>query len=258
MEMVTTNNGKILNKGLQKATDLILALGAQIKSKQFDIASILWEVEQKQLFKDDGYESAAEYAMATFGFKKSKAYALVAIGKEYTRPVYDKKGKCVGHASNLIPAANPDMQDAPLNDFTVTQIERILPLGREKALELIQAGEMNPNMTVEAIRGVVKANKPAPAIEAPETPVEAPTSAPDTETEQTPAPNAQAPETPVEGPTSAPEIPADISAHAEGTTGFTRGENWDNVPTDILIAELNLRGFQVFRNGEEITVKWGE
>ena len=233
MEMVTTNNnGKILNKGLQKATDLILALGAQIKSKQFDIASILWEVEQKQLFKDDGYESAAEYAMATFGFKKSKAYALVAIGKEYTRPVYDKKGNCVGHASNLIPAANPDMQDAPLNDFTVTQIERILPLGREKALELIQAGEMNPNMTVEAIRGVVKANKPAPAIEAPESPVEA--------------------------PTSAPEIPADISAHAEGTTGFTRGENWDNVPTDILIAELNLRGFQVFRNGEEITVKWGE
>lgn len=258
MEMVTTNNRKILNKGLQKATNLIFALGAQIKSKQFDVASILWEVEQKQLYVDDGFTNAAEYAMATFGFKKSKAYALVTIGKEYTRPVYDKKGKCVGHASNLIPAANPQMQDAPLNDFTVTQIERILPLGREKALELVNAGEMSPNMTVEAIRAVVKANKPAPAIEAPESPVEGPTSAPDTETEQTPAPNAQAPESPVEGPTSAPEIPADISAHAEGTTGFTRGENWDNVPSDILIAELNLRGFQVFRNGEEITVKWGE
>jgi hypothetical protein len=145
-----------------------------------------------------------------------------------------------------------------LNDFTVTQIERILPLGREKALELIQAGEMNPNMTVEAIRGVVKANKPAPAIEAPESPVEVPTSAPDAEPEQTTAPDVQAPESPVESPTSAPEVPTDISTHAEGSTGFPRGDAWDNVPSDMLIAELNLRGFQVFRNGEEITVKWGE
>lgn len=258
MEMVTTNNGKILNKGLQKATNLIFALGAQIKSKQYDVASILWEVEQKQLYSDDGFTNAAEYAMATFGFKKSKAYALVTIGKEYTRPVYDKKGKCVGHASNLVPAANPDMQDAPLNDFTVTQIERILPLGREKALELVNAGEMTPNMTVEAIRSVVKANKPAPAIEAPESLVEAPTTAPDNEPEQNPAPATNAPEAAPEAPTSAPEIPADISAHAEGTIGFIRGDAWDNVPSDMLIAELILRGFQVFRNGEEITVKWGE
>lgn len=238
MEMqVVTNRPQFMNKSLQKATNLIMALGEQVRSKQFDIASILAEVELKEYYKDDGFSSAAEYAMETFGMQKSLAYQLITIGTQYTRPVLNDNGKVVGHASNLMPPADPNKQNAPLTDFTPSQIGKLLPLGREKVVELIESGELNPTTTHKAIENMVKTLKPRKTKELPPAEVET------EQTEVEPEDNNPAPTAEVEAPTPL-------------LLNTVRGDGFDQLSTDILIAELRLRGYKVFRDGKEQFIDW--
>lgn len=252
---IVSNTPRILNPELKKATDLLVSIDASIKAKQFDIASILGAIETKGLYKDDGFASTAEYAMQVFGLSKTVAYELITIGKEYTRPIMSDKGKVIGHCSNLVPACNPEKQDRPLVDFTMSQLSRIIRLGREKVLELVQSGELKPSMTVKEIVEVVKANKPPKAIPGtsedttatPETPATPATTETPASTPATP----DTPETPVSTPDPAPEM-------EETAVNTTRGDGFDNLPTDVLIAELRLRGFTVYHNGAEMRYHWGE
>lgn len=234
---VVSNTPRILNPELKKATDLLVSIDASIKAKQFDIASILGAIETKGLYKDDGFASTAEYAMQVFGLSKTVAYELITIGKDYTRPIMSDKGKVIGHCSNLVPACNPEKQDRPLVDFTMSQLSRIIRLGREKVLELVQNGDLKPSMTVKEIAEIVKANKPPKAIT------------------DTPA-SAETPETPVN--TDTPETPDPVPEMEEIAVNTTRGDGFDNLPTDVLIAELRLRGFTVYQNGTEMRYHWGE
>lgn len=236
-ELITiTNRPKFANKLLEKATMTILSCDNDIKSRQYSIASILADVDTKKLYEDDGFGSCAEYAEKTFGIKKSTSYALITIGKEYTRPILNEKGKIVGHCSNLLPAADFDKQDAPLIDFTTRQISLFSTLGREHVIDLVSNGSLSPTMTANQIREVVKAQK---ALSAP---------APTPEHEQSttePAPTPE-PEQPTEpAPTPEPII-----------VGIERPDNFDNLSSDILIAELRKRGFRVFRDDVEQVYNW--
>lgn len=232
---IITNRPKFANKLLEKATITIMSCDNDIKSRQFSIASILAEVEAKKLYADDGFASCAEYAEKTFGIKKSTAYALITIGKEYTRPILNEKGKVMGHCSNLLPPADMEKQDAPLVDFTTRQISLFSTLGREQVIDLVSNGSLSPTMTANQIREVVKVQK---ALNAPEqlTEPEQPTEA-STEPEQ--------PE-----PTTEPEQPEPV------TIGIERPDTFDNLSSDILIAELRKRGFKVFRDDVEQVYNW--
>ena len=227
-----TNRPKFLNKDLEKATVYIFTCDAQVRARQYDIAAVLAEVDNKKLYKDDGFASAAEYANVTFGMQKTLAYALIEVGTNYTRPIYSDKGRVIGHCSNLLPAADIEKQTAPALDFTTGQIARMASLGREKVVELVNDGSVSPRMTHKEIDAVVKANKPPKAIKAPETP----------ETPETPTEPAEM----VNGETTFPRSPE-----------VSRDESWDKMPTDILIAEIRARGFIVYdRNGAEIVIDW--
>jgi hypothetical protein len=143
------------NKELNAATKKIVTIGTKIKKNLFEIALILAKVSENECFKDDGFKSAADYAMKTFGFKKTAAYSLLTIGKEYTAPTLE---------SNL--------PHEPNEDFTTTQIEKMLPLkDRAVVVELIESGEITPDMSCKEIEAVVKAKtkKDEPADETPET-----------------------------------------------------------------------------------------
>lgn len=226
---IITNRPKFANKLLEKATLTIMSCDNDIKSRQFSIASILAEVELKKLFSDDGFASCAEYAEKTFGIKKSTAYALINIGKDYTRPVLNANGKVIGHCSNLLPPADTEKQDAPLVDFTTRQISLFSTLGREQVIDLVSNGSLSPNMTANQIRELVKVQK---ALNAPE------------------------PEQPTE-PEQTPEQPTEPEQTAEPVTvGIERPENFDNLSSDILIAELRKRGFKVFRDNVEQVYNW--
>lgn len=75
------------NPALNKATERIAKLYLDAKNyaedKNRTLASILAEVKVKELYKDDGFSSVADYAEATFGIKRANAYTLASAGEVY-------------------------------------------------------------------------------------------------------------------------------------------------------------------------------
>lgn len=228
--MVTNNRPMFSNKQLVKATEQLIAIAQNIRTRQFDIAAILADVEVNNLYKDDGFSSCAEYAETVFGMKKSLAYALIRIGKDYTRPVLNNAGRCIGHASCLVPAANPDKQDAPLVDFTTTQIERMLALPRDTVINLVSEGKLSPSNTVREIIEVVKANK----------------------VDLLPATQEQEPEPEVEVQEQEPEQEQEVQASRVLLVDETH--NVSDIPATTMIKELINRGYEVSKDGYKITL----
>lgn len=222
--LIVTNRPKFMNKDLESATIALCKCDMQIKARQYDIAAILADVDARKLYVDDGFASTQEYAHTTFGMQKSLAYALIDVGRNYTRPIISTNGKTIGHCSNLLPPADQSKQDAPLVDFTTGQLSRISSLGRETIRSLIESGELTPQMTYKQLDALVKAHKPSNDVLEPET-VEETTE--EIESVETPA------------------------------TGLKRDSKWDNVSTDLLIAELRKRCFVVYNSdGEEQVIDW--
>lgn len=138
------------NRALQSATNKVFKIGETVRKCAFETAYIMATVDATECYKDDGFNSVHEWAMKTFGFKKSASYSLLRVGKDYTRAITDGNGKVKGFGSNLV--------EENENDFTTTQIEKMLPGGRDLAGELVESGEINPEMTCKEIEKVIKAH----------------------------------------------------------------------------------------------------
>ena len=229
--IITTNRPKFLNPELEKATLALMRCDMTIKARQFDIAAILAQVDERKLYIDDGFSSTQEYANQTFGMQKSLAYALIEVGRNYTRPILSTAGKTIGHCSNLLPPASPEKQDAPIVDFTTGQLSRVFSLGRDKVKELVEEGTISPSMTYKQLDALVKSLK-QPAIEG--------------EMKDEPE---QEPEPKDEPETKSFEVPLN---------GFSvRTEMWDELTNANLIMELRKRGFIVYdSDGNEKTYNW--
>lgn len=165
--VTTTNAVYFTNKELKRATDTIFKLGDAIKKNWFAIAHIVACVDAKECYKDDGFNTVHEWVEKTFGIKKSASYSLLTIGKEYTREIVNTSGKVVGYGTNLVTDGT--------DDFSKTQVEKMLPAGHELAVEMVNDGEITPEMTAKEISKVVK-NRIKPETE----------SEPETETESEP------------------------------------------------------------------------
>ena len=242
-----TNHPVFMNKQLEKVTQAIIDCGNTIQSRRYAVAALLAKVEVEKLYEDDGFTSAAEYAKATFGMEKTLAYNLIKIGTDYTRPIIDAKGKTKGYCSNLLPSANPDAQDAPLLDFSPVQIERILPLGRDKVLELVKDGKLSPSMTVREMKDVVKAHKP-PKGDAETT---------FTDVQEEPTEHSEEPVQPVETSEEPTQVTLDDITEEPVKAGI-RPSEFDQLSTDWLVAELRARGFKVYKaQGVEMLYEWG-
>lgn len=151
-----TNAPTFQNKTLQSATNKIFKIAKAVRKCAYETAYIMAQVDETECYKDDGFNNVHEWAMKTFGFKKSASYTLLRVGKEYTRTITDAKGKVNCYCSNLI-SENAD------NDFTTTQIEKMLPGGHELAVELVKKEEITPDMTCKEIEKVIKSYiKPEP------------------------------------------------------------------------------------------------
>lgn len=146
--VTTTNEVTFENKELQKATNSVFKLGDAIKKNWFAIAHIVARVDATECFKDDGFNTVHEWVQKTFGIKKSASYTLLTIGKEYTREIVNESGRVVGYGTNLV----KDGYD----DFSKTQVEKMIPAGHELAVELVNGGEITPEMSAKEISKVVK------------------------------------------------------------------------------------------------------
>ena len=149
--LVTTSNAVTFNnKELQNATNKVLKLGNTIKKNWFAIAHIVAHVDATECYKDDGFNTVHEWVEKTFGIKKTASYSLLTIGKEYTREIVNASGKIVGYGTNLITDGS--------DDFSKTQVEKMLPAGHELAVELVNGGEITPDMSTKEISRVVKSH----------------------------------------------------------------------------------------------------
>lgn len=97
------------------------------------IAYNVGEIEKSGCYKDDGFKSTAEYAMETFGYKKSQAFNLVRVGREY--------------GEKLLATA-----------YGFSQLVEMLPVV-EKFDSLNDEGVVNPDMSMREIREAVKEHK---------------------------------------------------------------------------------------------------
>ena len=127
----------------------MLALGGNIKKAFFGMSAIISDVDAKECYKDDGFDNVHEWTKDAFGFQKSQSYAFLKIGKEYLSIVRDENGKIKQVRSNLTP------DDSPI-DYGMTQIQKLLPLGHDRAKDLCDNGVVNPRMTVKEIDAIVK------------------------------------------------------------------------------------------------------
>ena len=218
-----------LSRELQRATDKIHSLDMRIKGTQFEIAHIMGEVDRNKWYEKDGKANAAEWAMEAFGIGKSLAYALITVGRDYTQLIMNDKGKIIGYASCF---ASHDDGKMPLIDYTVDKMARLSTLGKDVVTRLHNNGTISPAMGTRELVEIVKGIK---ALEkAQNNPTENPTDNPT--------------ENPTENPTTVEITPV--------YTDYIRGDGFDNMPSEILIAELNARGFQIYREGVIQLIEW--
>lgn len=208
-ELIITAEHKQLsftNKELQNASMAIFKIAENIRTRWFEIAAIVAMVDSRELYKDDGFSDVHEWVNKTFAFGKSTSYDLLKVGREYVREVHNKAGKVIGYESNLVPEGS--------DNFSTTQVRRMLPAGHELAAELVADGEITPDMTTTKIAKIVKAHiSPEPEDEEPTEDTE------DTENEEQ----------------------------------EKLRRTFDNISTADLIAELNRRGFIVYNSeGKEM------
>ena len=134
------------DKDLKKATSDIIKLTGTIRTNAFEIAHIIADIDEKGAYATDGFKSVHEWTETMFGYKKTTSYNLLKIGRDYTRALTARKG----FDCNLLP------EDCTEN-FTTSQVEAILPLGRDEAEKLVDDGTLSPDMSVRDIKKVVKA-----------------------------------------------------------------------------------------------------
>lgn len=136
------------NKELQKATSEIAKISTTIRNNLSKIAVVLAKVDEAKLYEIDGFKSAQDYAIKVFGFKKSMAYTLVRVGKEYVKP----------NGETLLPHEQG-------KDFSVSQVEKLLPVGKDEAIRLVNEKIVTPDMTCKQIENAVKGEKPEETAE---------------------------------------------------------------------------------------------
>jgi hypothetical protein len=145
-----------LNMGNERLTEITNDIISHITSMQehgLVVAARLAEVKDLELWKGT-FDSFAEYTEGCFGLKKSQAYKLAAIGRDY---VANTDPKAPITSTLYDGCVNMGYE----NDYSATQLIQLLPLkSPEKAKELQLSGDINPTMSASQIKAVVDENKP--------------------------------------------------------------------------------------------------
>lgn len=147
MDIVLNQNVTINNAELKNVTKAIQKASANVIGNTFKIASLMAKVESDELYLEDGFEDVFDYAKQCFGLEKTSVYNLVRVGNDFIEAVENGK---VTNFHTLLTHGD--------NDYSISQVFKMLPLGIEKAQELTRDGVINETMSCRAIDKIVKEN----------------------------------------------------------------------------------------------------
>lgn len=145
MDIVLNQEIEIVNKELKTITSEIRKAGANVIGNTFKISALIAQVnDDETLLEEDGFEDVFDYAKQCFNLEKAQVYNLIKVGTDFIEKVDTKNyGTLLTHGDN---------------DYSISQVVKMLPLGIEKAQELTADGVINETMSCRVIDKIVKEN----------------------------------------------------------------------------------------------------
>lgn len=140
MMKATPKNITFKSEKLNAVTAEIAGYIAEVQTtahtNHINISKALAIVAAEKLYEEDGFKSAVEYAMQTFGWKRANAYAMMQVG------------------------AKLNAGELPEGNFSVSQYREMLPMSKEEAQEAVDSGVITEDMSAKEIRAEVEVIKP--------------------------------------------------------------------------------------------------
>lgn len=152
-EIITVKNDvavNIVNPHLRLATKRIFNIGDKIRRASLEVASIVASVEDTKTYKDD-FKKSSEWGEKVFGFKRSTFFNMLKVGREWvTVDTYTNENGAITHDYHTILTKRGE------DDYTVSQLTVLFPLGVPAATELHEHCVIKPGMSVRDLKEVVK------------------------------------------------------------------------------------------------------
>lgn len=138
-ELTIIETKELVNTDLKGHANKIKGYGKNIRTNYLKIAKELYEIDKSECYLDDGFEDTQDFASKVLNIQKTTSYNLIRIGREFlsedgTRTALTDKG----------------------NDYGVSQLQILLPLGIDKAKELHDEEVIKPEMSVRQLKSIVK------------------------------------------------------------------------------------------------------
>ena len=135
---------------LDDYTNYIKGIQNRMKKDLMKICVALFDIRAKKLYETAGYKNVVEYAMVELGYSRDTVNKYISVAELFI----EQTGE--GYKSIFVNAGE--------KDFTVGALIELLPLRKNNdaaqvATEMIQSGEINPDMSSLEIRKAVKARR---------------------------------------------------------------------------------------------------
>lgn len=128
---------------LAEETKKIAAIGADIRTRNIELAKSFGRIKSGKLYEEDGYKSVADYAEQVFGIAKSMAYQLANVGERF----YLSESETAKEVSSMLPP---------------TSLAEIAGMTDEQIKERVTAGEISAESTQAQLREVAKSANDKP------------------------------------------------------------------------------------------------
>lgn len=143
-EMIKATAMELTNKELKGYTTKLHKCGENIRKNYIKISHLLVEIEKTECYLDDGFTDVQEYASKVLNIQKTTCYNLLKIGRGYLEENGEK---------TLLATSD--------GDYSVSQLQALLPLGFDKAKEWSDTEYINPSMSVRKLKELVGATQHA-------------------------------------------------------------------------------------------------
>lgn len=141
--MKTNIKVEFKSKKLSVATEFILGFGINLRGESLKkLAVSLRIIRDLKVYRKD-FSSIEEYAEKVFKYSRSSVNRLLRVADNYLQK---DKARSIFNFKNG-------------KDFNLSQLNEFLVLPRGEIVELVLAGKIHPDMTVEEIRATVGAKK---------------------------------------------------------------------------------------------------